>query len=489
MITAVRHFHRRVRSDERGVVAIWVALCATVFMGLVASAVDVGLAYHERTRLAAALDAAGLAMGAAPPGTTQTELKRIGQLYFNQNYGNDGLTGQPVAMQASFSQDLNTITVSAMTQVPTNFARTLGFESIPVAAQSEVRRLSKALELAMVLDNTGSMWGNNNIQALRDAASTMVNILFGSNTVHPNLKIGLVPYSVAVNVSPVANEVMTAFPKPLDASNRDTENWKGCVIERAAPHDTQDTGTTIGGKWTQYWWPTSTDNNWKATVRDKYGRITQAADVNNDNSKLDNGVHGPNIGCPTPIVPLTNVKQTLLDAIKAMTAWNRGGTMSSVGMSWGLRMLSPEPPLTQGVAWDNPDWKKAVVLMTDGDNLLYNLTGNAGVNQPDSATSSDWSAYGRIDTTFAQSIFHTKNLNTVRDMLNTKLASVCQDMKAKKITVYTIIFTSGITEATKQIYRDCASDPSKYFYAPNQSDLLTAFTTIGYELSNLRVSR
>lgn len=489
MVSAARRLHRRLRSDDRGAVAIWVALTTTMLLGLVAAAVDVGLAYYARTRLGSALDAAGLAMGAAPPGTSEAELRRIGQLYLNENYGNDAVSGQAVPLQASFSQDLNTISLAAATQVPTNLARALGIAAIPVEVSGEVKRLSKALELVMVLDNTGSMWSNNNIQAVRSAATEMISILFGSNTVHANLKVGLVPYSVAVNVSPVAAEVVGTATYPLDAVNRDTENWKGCVIERAPPHDTQDSSTISGGKWSQYWWPTSVDNNWKATVRDKSGKITQSPDVNNDNSKLSNGVHGPNIGCPTPIVPLTNVKQTLQDAIAAMTAWNRGGTISSVGMAWGLRMLSPEPPLTQGVAWDDPDWQKAVVLMTDGDNLLYNLTSSAGVNQPDATTASDWSAYGRIDSAFAQSVFQTKNLNTVKDALNSKLSAVCQDMKAKKIAVYTIIFTSGISDPTKQIYRDCASDPSKYFYAPSQNDLVTAFTTIGNELSNLRISR
>jgi Flp pilus assembly protein TadG len=472
-------------------VVIWVAAVMTMLMGGMALAIDVGLAFYARNRLGSALDAAGLAMGAAPSGTATTELERVGQLYLNQNFGNDAVTGQPVALKATFSPDLNTISVSATTSVPTNFARLFGFQSMAVSAGGEIKRRARSLELAMVLDNTGSMWSNNNIQAVRDSATNMISILFGDNAVHPNLKIGIVPYSVAVNVAPVANSVVAALPHPLDTANFNTEDWKGCVIERPPPYDTQDATTAVGGYWTQYWWPSASgaDNKWKPAVRDSKGKITQAADIDNDTKRLDNGVHGPNIGCPTPIIPLTNVKQTLTDAIGAMTAWNRGGTMSNVGMAWGLRLLSPEPPLTEGVAWSNQDWQKAVVLMTDGDNLLFKLGGPAGVNEPEPLVSSDWSAYGRIDSAFAQSVFHTKDLAVAKDILNSKLTSVCQDMKSKNIIIYTVVFTSGITAQTRQIYQDCATKPSNYFYAPSQSDLRAAFTTIGNELNNLRISK
>jgi Flp pilus assembly protein TadG len=476
-------------ADERGTVTVWVALSLTLVVAMAGLAVEIAQAYTIRQRMLLALDAAGLAMGAAPAGATQTDLLAIGQTYFNVNFNRTYTNAAAVPVTATFSADMGTIDLHAHTSVPTNFLKVVGYQTIPVDASNQIKRLSKGLELAMVLDNTGSMWSNNNIQSVRTAATNLVNILFGSNTTHPNLKIGLVPYSVAVNIAPIAAQVTGTPSHPLDTGNLNTENWKGCVIERAPPNDIADVPTSTGGWWTDYWWPTAIDNNWKAAVRDKNGKITKVADINNDTNQLGNGVHGPNIGCPTPILPLTNVKQTLLDAIAAMTAWNRGGTISSAGMAWGLRMLSPEPPLSEGVAWTDTHWQKAVILMTDGDNLLFDLTGTAGVNQSDSATTSDWSAYGRIDSTFAQSVFHTKNLNTVKYQLNTKLTSVCNAMKAKNITIYTIIFTSGITEDTKSIYKNCATDPKNYYYAPTQTDLITSFTVIGRELSNLRVSR
>src|SRR3712207_3940629 len=105
-----------------------------------------------RNRLSNALDAAGLTMGAAPPGTPQAQLERIGQLYLNENFGNDPRTGRPVPLQATFSDDQNTIALSAATSVPTSFATVFGIDSVTVGTRSEVKRLTQGLELAMVLD-------------------------------------------------------------------------------------------------------------------------------------------------------------------------------------------------------------------------------------------------------------------------------------------------------------------------------------------------
>ena len=478
---------RRLASDAGGVVAIWMALMITALAGIAALGVDVGYAYLMRARLANALDAAGLAMGAAPMNTPTATLQQIGETYLDVNFRQPA--GLPATLVATYNADLSTIDLRAATTVPTTLARTVGTNAFEIVVTSQVKRQTKGLELSLVLDNTGSMWSNSNIAAVRDSARILTEILFGASAQHPYLKIGLVPYSVAVNVAPIAAQVVPAQTHPLDTANANTANWKGCVIERQPPHDTDDTTTAVGGSWRQYWWPPAVDNNWSPAEYDRRGRLTQAAIIDTDTARLGNGVHSPNIGCPTPILPLTNDRQTVLNAIAGMTAWNRGGTISSAGMAWGLRMLSPEPPLSEGVAWSDPDWKKAVILMTDGDNLLYNLTGTDGRNSPDSSTGSDWSAYERVNSSFAQSVFGTTNLNTVKTRLNGKLTSVCNAMKAKGILVYTIVFTSGISEDTKNIYRSCASQPAKYFYAPSQQDLRTSFTVIANELSNLRISR
>jgi hypothetical protein len=45
-----------------------------------------------------------------------------------------------------------------------------------------------------------------------------------------------------------------------------------------------------------------------------------------------------------------------------------GNTHINVGLQWGWHVLSPNLPFGDGVAYDDNDWNKVVVLMTDGNN-------------------------------------------------------------------------------------------------------------------------
>ena len=99
---------------------------------------------------------------------------------------------------------------------------------------------------------------------------------------------------------------------------------------------------------------------------------------------------------------------------------------------------------------------------------------------------SDYSGYGRLDQYGAVG---TTSTTTAKSIINSRLAAVCQDMKDKGITVYTITFTSGINQSTKDIYKSCASSPSKWFDSPSQADLRASFRAIAIELSQLRISQ
>lgn len=60
---------------------------------------------------------------------------------------------------------------------------------------------------------------------------------------------------------------------------------------------------------------------------------------------------GPNRACPTPIVPLTDDFDKLRQAASQMSEWNGSGTNVSEGLSWGQRVLSPQPPYTDAAPY------------------------------------------------------------------------------------------------------------------------------------------
>jgi hypothetical protein len=176
----------------------------------------------------------------------------------------------------------------------------------------------------------------------------------------------------------------------------------------------------------------------------------------------------PNSGCPyANILPLTSNRQDILHTINAMQP--HGNTMGNAGMIWGYRLISPEPPFDEAAPWDSQYWRKAVIMMTDGDNTKdtnYNylwLTQRSRINVNDSGTP------------------NVKGYNT-------RFEEVCDALKARDVLVYTVVFTSGVNEDTKGYYRRCATNESMYFYAPSQAELLDVFNQIARELSNLYIT-
>jgi hypothetical protein len=69
------------------------------------------------------------------------------------------------------------------------------------------------------------------------------------------------------------------------------------------------------------------------------------------------------------------------------------------------------------------------------------------------------------------------------------MAEVCTNMKATGITIYTITFTGSADQTTKNYFLNCATDANKYFDAPDQTALKTAFQAIANDLNNLRLSK
>ena len=87
------------------------------------------------------------------------------------------------------------------------------------------------MEIALVLDVTGSMAGAP-MTALRNAATDLVNIIYGPNDTLPNLWVSVVPYTSTVNIGRGRSGWLAAGS--LNASSYGNTVWRGCVITAAA---------------------------------------------------------------------------------------------------------------------------------------------------------------------------------------------------------------------------------------------------------------
>ncbi|MEO5337547.1 MAG: pilus assembly protein [Magnetospirillum sp. WYHS-4] len=461
---------------EDGVVGIIFAL-ALIPLGIATGlAVDMGRAYLVEQRLNQAADAAGLALAAAMD--TGQNLQTVLQTIFTANYPvtNLGTTATP-----SYSVNGEVITVTAQATVPMAFAQLVGINSVTVHATSQITRKQTGLEVALVLDNTGSMNSGGKIGQLRTSSKELVSTLFGNQTAPTNLKIGLVPFVTTVNIG-TGNAAYVN-----NTHNYAPDTWKGCIEERTYPHDVLDTTTGAGGLWPTYYWPKEASSG---TCNNEWTTTVDTTPINTE---------GPNQACPDPIVPLTNAKATLITALDNMEPWMGNGTMVNIGAVWGWRVLSSAPPFTEGVVEGTSGWKKVMIILTDGDNNLMpptwgscntntvTLDGAAppanhnpeGVGLNSQYTGYGYAWQGRLGTSFRAA---------AETQLDNRLAEVCSNIKAAGITVYTITF--GTTTATIQgIMQACASTTDKYYNSPTNAQLSRAFRAIAAELKKIHLSQ
>lgn len=497
---------------NEGAAFVLVAFAIMALTGAVGTAVDVGRGQMVRAKLQNALDAAGLAAGASPS-SDMTVLNAIIAKYMNINFSGGTLGATITSTPASLSENKMVLTVDAYAQIPTTVMKVFGRETMNLHAKTEVTRTNKGLELALVLDVTGSMCQPcDKLVALKTAANDLIDILFGTNTVGTNLWIGVVPFSQAVNVGNTHDNWIDPIQDHNNLDWGPGGDWGGCVEAR---YDANDVTVATPGteKFQAYYWPDDGNNNWITTDIDtdsEYicynkssckcsnyscgcttkGDTTTCIDCSGSGSGRDceetttvtttnytiTSSKGPNRYCPTQLTPLTNVKATLTSAITALTT--NGMTHVPVGAIWGWRLLDPNWKTWWGgsmetnnlpLAYNTPLMIKAVVIMTDGTNTMI----------------PSWNgAYGYL----SEGHLGTTDEDDAEDELDDRLTTVCNSMKAQGILVYTVLFQED-DNGIKTMLQNCATVPDYFFDTDTGADLQSAFQTIGASLANLRISK
>lgn len=216
--------------NRRGSIAVATALAALPLIAAAGLAIDGARAWLVSSRLQASLDAAALA-GARNLNVTRAardaEIRAMfwanfvaGQpdpLMPDRRIGFLGAsTETPVIRDRSDDTSLadTAIRISVSAVVPTTFMQIFGIRTVRVSAAAQARRADLGMELALVLDVTGSMGANyransqnatdfdtaQNIHALRLASQDLINILYGERRFVDGLWVSVVPYTTTVNV-------------------------------------------------------------------------------------------------------------------------------------------------------------------------------------------------------------------------------------------------------------------------------------------------
>jgi Flp pilus assembly protein TadG len=194
--------------DRLGNVAPIFAIAMVPVIGFAGAAVDYSRANAARTSMQTALDATALFLSKEAQGLSPEQVSQKGQAYFDSIFKsqfakNVTLNTAFVSLNGNF-----TINVSATADVDTTVARVLGVDQMKIGSSSEVVWGLKRLELALVLDVTGSMAAQNRMVELKKATKNLLETLENAAKQSGKadaVKVAIVPFAAHVNIAGVAN--------------------------------------------------------------------------------------------------------------------------------------------------------------------------------------------------------------------------------------------------------------------------------------------
>jgi Flp pilus assembly protein TadG len=462
---------RRLQKDKAGTVGMMFGLLVIPLTAVVGIAVDFGRTYSVMSHTQAALDAAALAAGRVAQVETTDMINKAStaaNAYFDQakptNVVSTKLVFTPNSTQTQFA-------VTATSWVRTPFLGTInalfhkGSEAgAPAGCQGNhygcIKLVTTAtaelkvggngqtnVEIAMMLDVTGSMAGQKLID-LKSAASDLVDIVVWDDQSQYTSRIGLAPFSQAVNVG---STYFTAVTGKADDPDPDGDGYNypdSCYNKKGKLKAACDGDSDYKAK------------KYTKCVVERTGNtaFTDASPATKYLTPLDDVDSTPQcLPSAATIVPMTKNKQVLKDMITSFVA--NGSTAGHLGTAWAWYLLSPNwsgvwPAESKPTAYKTANTKKIAVLMTDGE---YNI---------DYKSSSNGSS-------------------------TTQARTLCANMKAANvgIEIYTVGFDLGGNQTAITTLSQCATDASHFYNTSTGDQLRQAFRDIALKISTLRLTQ
>ncbi|MGB8315293.1 MAG: pilus assembly protein TadG-related protein, partial [Aestuariivirga sp.] len=231
------------RKNHLGSVTQITAVAALPMFLAAGAAIDTVRINREQVAFDAAVDAATLAVAAddraslAGLSTSQqasriAELEAFARQYMAENYTPQYGSNPDMAVNIVITG--STIDLYASHDFPTTIMKLTGIEQINLHAHSQVMKAMRPIELAMVMDTTGSMASSGKIEGAKAAAHQLLNTLYsgsvGSVPQSEFIRVALVPFAAAVRLDPGAYDyksswVDTTGLNPLSKLNFTDPAW------------------------------------------------------------------------------------------------------------------------------------------------------------------------------------------------------------------------------------------------------------------------
>ncbi len=535
------------RDDDRGAIAVQFALLLLPITILTFGLIDISRASVQKRQLQDAVDAATL-MAARSTATTDAGLDTIGDSALATEMTGLGVTLTAASSSFAGGPD-NTVVGTVSASIKPIISNLWSSGDSTVTATSTVMRSVNKLEVALVLDNTGSMASNlgsggTKISALISASKSLVDVLGAAAaraTETDAVKISVVPFSMTVNVgssfqgqSWLRGTLPSQYGADLfnDGVRPDRFalltgmglTWSGCVESRPDPYDTNDEAPYAAkpeSYFVPFFAPDEPDSSYKV-YKSSTGTSTNSytASVSNDYAKdyltspnpygsetdflrrqglttkytaanLRSGANavdsGPNEGCGiTSILRMTNVRTA--------------SGVSTVKTKLDKMIASGNTNVAMGAIWG---WHSISPNAPFADGVAYgakNTTkvmvlltdGDNVMSESNNPNNSTYSGYGYA----AQKRLKDKNNNALDEnssdtdrmnAMDSRQGKVCTAAKAKGVQIYSI--GVGVSTHSKTILQGCATKADMYYDVTDAAQLTSVFNTIAGSIQNLRITK
>jgi Flp pilus assembly protein TadG len=331
---AIDRFHfdsAAFRADRAGNVAVIFALALVPVFGAVGAAVDYSRANSARTAMQVALDTTALMISKEALDLKSGQVQKKAKSYFDAQFNRPDVK----KLKVTFSMQNNgpgdfTVIAQATGTIDTAIAQVIGKKTIDLRTDTQVRWGFKSLEIALALDNTGSMAAKNKMVELKAAVKLLLATMKKNSKVPDDTKVAIIPFSTVVNVGTgFVDAPWLAYDAKITKAN-----WTGCVADRDQPNDVKDAAPTGGA-----------------------ATLFPVADC----------------GSLAKALPLTSDWAAMDAVVDAMTP--SGMTNVTIGTMWGWHALTQSEPFTQAQVVKN-DVEKVLILLTDGLNTQNRFTTN-----------------------------------------------------------------------------------------------------------------
>jgi Flp pilus assembly protein TadG len=448
---------RGFRRENRANVAITFALATLPIIGCVGAAVDYSHANEVKAALQAALDSTALMLAKDAATLSDNELQTKATSYFNALFTKE--EAQNIVVHATYtSTGGSTVQVNGSVDVPTDFLGIIGYNDITVDGSSTTKWGSSRLRVALVLDNTGSMADSGKMTALKTATKSLLTQLQSAASTNGDVYVSIIPFNKDVNVGSTNYNGDWIDWSDWDSTNGRNQSTTTC--SSSGSHGHGHSGSSHCTTTTQ--WVPDDHDTWNGCITDRDKTQVPGTSIdydqsaqNPDSSLTDSLFPAEQFSsCPVAMMGL-NYNWTAMNSL-VDTMQSDGNTNQPVGLVWGWQSLVGGGPLVAPLMSTDYQYQKIIILLSDGLN-----------------TQDRWySSQSQVDNR----------------MYDSSGNGTCANIKADGITIYTIQVNTG-HDPTSALLKNCASSSDKFFLVTSASGISDVFSSIGSNLTKLRVAK